>query len=393
MGQSAVITLGGGTARGMVVRAPVAQHIGFTPGRGSYPSSLMGVFAVLRQTLLDAQRYGQLEAAYARTPRGVRRPEHDPSLEALQPVLARQMPVVMQASTQREIERALDLAREFNLRAIIAGGAEAYRVADRLRSENVPVLLSLNFPRRPTTSAPDADPEPLRVLRERVEAPKGPARLAEAGVRFAFQSGGLANWSDFLGNISRAVEQGLTPEQAVRALTLTPAELLGVSDRMGTVEAGKIANLTITRGDAFAGGRVTHLFVDGRLVEPRAPAGARGAGDASVAAGTWTLTVTLDEGEKAVTVLLQQEEDRLRGTLQGALGSAQIASGSVTPAGEVRFTVSVTLRDATEEAAFAGTITGDSMRGTVQVVGRPAGTFVGTRPSSDAPRAGRRSPP
>ena len=86
----------------------------------------------------------------------------------------------MEASSQREIERALDLAKEFNLRPIIAGGEEADLVAARLKAENVPVLLSLNFPRRPQAS-PDADPEPLRTLRARVEAPKLAAKLATGG--------------------------------------------------------------------------------------------------------------------------------------------------------------------------------------------------------------------
>ena len=170
-------------------------------------------------------------------------------------MLARTVPVVMEASTAREIERALDLAKEFNLRAIIAGGEEADEVATRLKAENVPVLLSLNFPRRPTAS-PDADPEPLRVLRARVDAPKLASKLAAAGVRFAFEDGGIATWADFLGNAGRTLENGLSADQAIRALTVSPAEILGVSDRLGTIEVGKIANLTVTwQGDLF-GGRV-----------------------------------------------------------------------------------------------------------------------------------------
>ncbi|MEP6689740.1 MAG: amidohydrolase family protein [Gemmatimonadaceae bacterium] len=394
MGRSAVINLSGANAQEMLVKSPVALHIGFTPLRaGGYPNSLMGVFSVLRQTLLDAQRYGEMEAAYARNPRGMRRPDNDPSLAALLPALARQMPVVFLASSQREIERALDLAKEFNLKPIIAGGAEAHLVADRLKAESVPVLLTVNFPRRPVNESPDADPEPLRVLRQRVDAPKNPAKLAQAGVRFAFESGGVANWSDYLTNISSAVSNGLASDQALRAMTIVPAELFGVSDRLGTIETGKIANLTISRGDLFTGGRVTQLFIDGRPFEARAPATAAAAG--SMAGGTWTLTVTLEEGEKPVTVSLQQESDRLRGTLQGALGSAQISGGSVTAAGEMRFTTTVTMQSSSEEATFAGTITGNSMRGTVQIVGHPQGTFVGTRPAGgDAPpQGGRRRPP
>ncbi|MDQ6830584.1 MAG: amidohydrolase family protein [Gemmatimonadota bacterium] len=381
MGRSAVINLAGSTTQDMLIKSPVAMHIGFNAVRGGgYPNSLLGVFSALRQMLLDAQRYGEVESAYAKNPRGMRRPENDPSLAALQPVLARQMPVIMLASSQREIERALDLAKEFNVRPIIAGGSEAYLVADRLKAENVPVLLSVNFPKRPTNASPDADPEPLRVLRERAEAPKGPAKLAQAGVKFAFESGGISNWADFDANIASAVTNGLTADQALRALTIAPAELFGVSDRLGTIEVGKIANLTISRGDIFTGGRVTQLFIDGKPVEARAPTTANAA---SMAGGSWTLTVTLDIGEKPITVALIQEGDRVRGTLQGALGSAQISDGSVSATGELRFTASITLPSATEEATFAGQINGNAVRGTVQIVGHPPGTFVGTRPAAD----------
>ena len=389
-GLAAVVNLGGSSAQAMIVKAPVAEHIGFTPQRGGgYPNSLLGVFSALRQMLLDAQHYGAEQAAYAKNPRGMHRPEIDPSLDALQPVLARQMPVVMEASSQREIERALDLAKEFNIRPIIAGGEEADKVAARLKAENVPVLISLNFPRRPQAS-PDADPEPIRVLRARVDAPKLAGKLAQAGVKFAFEDGGLTNWADFLANAGRTSEGGLSAEQTIRALTLSPAEILGVSDRLGTIETGKIANLTITRGDLFTG-RVTQVFVDGTPIEARAPANANAVG--SVAGGTWTITVTSDEGEKSVTLALQQVGDQLRGTIQGALGSSQISNGSIGANGELQFTASVTLAAGTEEARFSGTVAGNVIRGTVAVVGHPQGTFIGTRPDTPQGNGRRGRPP
>ncbi len=386
-GESAVINLAGSTAQAMLIKAPVAEHIGFTPSRGGgYPNSLMGVFSALRQTLLDAQHYAAEQAAYAKNPRGMRRPDPDPSLEALQPVLQRQIPVVLEASSKREIERALDLAKEFNLKPIIAGGEEADQVATRLRAENVPVLLSLNFPRRPQASA-DADPEPMRMLRARVEAPKLASKLQAAGVKFAFEDGGLTTWSDYLGNANRSVEAGLSAEQAIRALTLTPAEILGVSDRIGTIETGKVANLTVTRGDLFTG-RVTQVFIDGTPIEAHAAT----PGAASLASGTWTITITTDEGEKPVTLTLQQVGDQLRGTVQGSLGSSQISNGSIGAGGDVQFTASLTMGSGTEEGRFSGTIEGNLMRGTVSVVGHPQSTFVGTKPDA-AQGGGRRGRP
>jgi imidazolonepropionase-like amidohydrolase len=223
-GQSALINLAGTTPQDMLVRSPVALHVGFTPLRGvGYPGSLLGVFASLRQMLLDAQRYRDVQAAYVRSPRGMRRPENDASLAALLPVLSREMPVIMLANTQREIERALDLASEFNLRAYIAGGEEAWKIADRLKRENVPVVATLNFPRRAGTSTEDADPEPLRVLQSRVDAPKNAGKLARAGVRVAFTSGGMTGLGDFLPSVVKAVDVGMPRVQAVGARTLSPS--------------------------------------------------------------------------------------------------------------------------------------------------------------------------
>lgn len=383
MGQSALINLSGDTAQQMIVRSPVALHVGFTPLRtGGFPTSLMGVFAALRQMLLDAGRYREAHQAYERSPRGTRRPDQDRSLAALLPVLDGALPVVMYADREREIARALDLAEEFKLKAIIAGGLESAKVAERLRESKVPVLLSLNFPRRTTAALPEADPEPVRILRERVEAPKAAARLVTARAKFAFQSGAMTNIADFRTNLQRAIENGLSREDALRAVTIWPAEILGVADRLGTIETGKIANLLVTRGDLFDRNRtIAHVFIDGRPVDLRPSASTAAAGGSTVvtATGTWTLNINLGSGELSATVILQQEGERLSGSIQGGLGTGEIANASSGPGGEIRFTVPVTLEGQTAEATFAGRMTGNEMQGTVTVVGRAPGSFTGTR--------------
>jgi imidazolonepropionase-like amidohydrolase len=397
-GQSAFINLAGDTPQEMIVRSPVALHVGFTPLRtGGYPGSLLGVFAAFRQMMLDAQRYHEINAMYERNPRGMKRPEQDKSLAALQPALARAMPVIFTADSQREIERALDLAAEFNLKPMIAGGLEAWKVADRLAASRVPVLVSLNFPRRTTAPTPDADPDPIRILRQRVDAPKNPGRLAAAGVRFAFQSGGLTNISDFLLNVSRAVDGGLAKDEALRAMTIRPAELFGVENQVGTIEVGKIANLTVTRGDIFdRNRRITHVFIDGRPVDlkPVAPAG--GGGGAAGVSGPWSLKISLQgQPDRSATLTLRQEGDRLSGGLQGDLGSAQIANASIGAGGDLKFTAPVSLGGQTTEATFTGTVTGAEMRGTVTTVGAGNGTFTGTRPEGFTPPTrggGQRTP-
>ncbi len=377
MGQSALINLAGDTPQQMIVRSPVAMHVGFTPLRGTYPGSLMGVFATLRQMMLDAQRYRDSMQIYERAPRGTRRPETDRSLAALVPVVDGRMPVVMLANSEREIARSLDLAAEFKLKLIIAGGRESGRLTDRLTKQNVPVLLSLNLPRRTTAAIPEADPEPLRILRERVEAQQTAGKLAKARVRFAFQSGSLNNISDLLVNAGRTIENGLSAEDALRALTIWPAEILGAGDQLGSIETGKIANLTVMRGDLFdRNSRVAHVFIDGRPIDLRP---ATGAGSRTNLSGAWSVNVNVGQGDKSATLNLQQEGDRLRGSIEGSLGTGEISNASTSATGEVRFTVALNIEGQTREATFTGTLSGNEIRGTVMVVGGAPGSFTATR--------------
>ena len=382
MGQSALINLAGDSAQEMIVRSPVAMHVGFTPLRGTYPGSLLGVFATLRQMMLDAQRYRDSMQMYERSPRGFRRPELDRSLAALVPVVEGRLPVVMLANSEREITRALDLASEFKLRAIIAGGRESDRVADRLAKQSVPVLLSLNLPRRTTGAIPEAEPEPLRVLRERVEAQQTAGKLAKAGVRFAFESGSLTNISDLMVNAGRVIENGLSAADALKAFTIWPATIFGVENQLGSVETGKIANLTITRGELFdRNTRVVQVFIDGRPVDLRPAPGGGGPGARNTLNGTWNLTVNLGQGEKSATLNLQQEGDRLSGSISGTLGAGEISNASTVAGGQIRFTVPIEIEGQTKEATFLGTLSGDQIGGSVNVVGMSPGSFTATRPA------------
>ena len=400
-GQSALINLTGDSVSLMVIRSGVAQNIGFSRGgggggggRGGYPGTLFGVFATLRQEFLDAQHYRDVKAAYDRNPRGMRRPDFDASLEALQPVLKGDEPVILQANTEREIIRALDLADEFHLKPIIAGGAESYKLTARLKAENVPVLLSLSFPRagaaggaagggggRGGGGAEPGDPEPLRMLRERVMQTKGPKTLADAGVKVAFESG--ADYTNMLANLRKSVTAGLTQEQALRAITWSPAELFGVSDRLGSIEAGKIANLTITKGDIFdADGRVTQLFVDGRPVTITPPAaagnagGGRGGNRPGVdASGAWSMSVTIDHHDYTVLVHIYQSEGRIYGVVEGDLGSSDILNGEIDADGAFYFTATLSLHGS-DEFEFDGTLDRTGMRGQVTSE-EHAGSFAG----------------
>lgn len=390
-GQSAMINLAGDNVSVMTIKSPVAMNIAFTTIPGQYPGSLLGTFSALRQLFNDAKRHDQMLKMYAENPRGMKRPADDKSLEALIPVVNGQMPVIFVANRENEITRALDLAKEYNLKAIIAGGHDAGKFVERLKSQNVPVLLSMNFPKRTAGAAPDADPEPMDTLRFRAEVPKVAGKLAAGGVKFAFQNGGAANINDFLAAAVKSTENGLAKDAAVRAMTLSPAEIFGVSDRLGSVEAGKIANLTVVKGDLFGAQKtVTHVFVDGKLFEPkpeppsgRGPGG-RGPGGPGGGAnppalpnfgGGYSINIAAPGQSLAGTLTLTQQGNQLTGTMVTELGTTTIRDGRVTQNGfsfagtvifggqSIDFTVQVTVTGNT----FSGTV--DSPQGAIPITG------------------------
>ena len=249
-----------------VVRAPVALHIEFANGaRGAgYPASLLGVISLVRQGFLDAQHQQAADERYARMKPAAPRPAHDPSLAALQPALEGKLPVAFEAGSAREILRALDMAAAFKLDPVITGARESDQVASDLKARNARVIYNLNFPTRPRALAPDAD-EPISALRARAHAPRVPAALDKAGITFAFSSAGLRDPKDFVLNVARAVKEGLAPDAAVRALTIDAAKIAGASDRVGSLEKGKIANVLVTEGDLFHERmKIRHVFVDGK---------------------------------------------------------------------------------------------------------------------------------
>ncbi len=242
----------------LVVRTPVALHVGIAnspAGGAAYPNSLMGVIAFNRQAFLDAQWYQQ----------ATQRP-HSAALEAMQPALAGRMPVAFRASTSRDVLRALDMAKAFTLDPIITAAREVEDVVADIKAANARVIYSLNFPVRRPSLAPDAD-EPLGDLRDRAQAPKGPAVLDKAGILFAFESAGLAESKDFLKNARKTVANGLSKDAAIKALTLNAATLAGAADRLGSLDKGKIANVIVTDGDLFEEKTaIKHVFVNGRPI-------------------------------------------------------------------------------------------------------------------------------
>ena len=265
-GQATVIDLGGARAGDYVVRPRESVAVSFKPVGGffGFPDSLMGTIAYVRQVLDDTAWYTQAEPIYQANPTKTERLPYDRTEYVLSRALQNNELVLLPANNSIQIVRALRLADEWKVRAVLYGGQQGYEVAAALAASKIPVLVSLKWPERSKDGDPEAE-QTLRELRFRDQAPGTPAALAKAGVKFAFYSDGIATTKDIFKSLKKASDAGLAPDAALRALTLDSAEILGLSDRLGSIARGKIANLVVTDGDIFnEKSKVKHVFVDGR---------------------------------------------------------------------------------------------------------------------------------
>jgi len=270
-GQSALLRLAGTTPDALTVKTPVAMHMVYPTGRPAFDISRLFEEPELKtfeerqkdkkknqekdlkrlgNLLEEAKAYGAARAA-AKAGR-IPPPRPDLPLEALAPVARGEVPVVMRVDAEDDIRGAVKFAEEHGLKLIIAGGLEAWRVADLLKSKDVAVLVNVDrLPRR------ESDPYDAAYA--------NPAALQKAGVRFAIVSDDASQSRNLPYEAAMARAYGLAADAALRAITLSPAEIFGVADRMGAIAVGRDADLFVATGDIMdPRSRVTHVLIDGQ---------------------------------------------------------------------------------------------------------------------------------
>lgn len=394
-GRGSLLNLSGGRPGEMVVQRFAALGIttqspgGFT----GFPGSLMGTISYIKQLFLDAAHAREAEATYAANPRGLPRPPYDRATYVLNSVLRGGQPVLLPASASTQITRMIALGQQINAtqqekaKWILYGAQQAYEAADAIAAAKLPVIVGLRWPERDREADPEAE-ESLWTLRHRDKAPSSPAALERAGVKFAFSSDGITSPRDILRNAKKAIDAGLKPEAALRAFTLSAAEIYGVADRLGSIEPGKIANLVVADGDLFNDRtRIKWVFVDGRKFDvpeqPAAPEPTRGAGPPAAAnlSGRWNITVTTPDGPVESTAEITQSPDgSLRGSINTMFGTALLQKASIT-GNRFTFTITLDIGNGPQEFTFSGTAEGNSIKGTVSF-GETALEFTGTRPGA-----------
>ena len=271
-GQSALINLLGTSPREMAV-VPYAALVINYPRIGGGGGGFGGFFQQqagnlsdtlaanerqleqIRKMLRDAEAYGRARDAYKADPK-LPRPDANVVLESLVPYVRGERPVIFRADREAEIRGALKFAEEMKLKPIILGGDDAFKVASLLKEKNVPVILT------GILSLPNAEDDFYDQLYE------SPSKLQQAGVRFAISTGDAGPEVRNLGLYAgMASAFGLSKADALKSVTLYPAQILNVADRLGSIEPGKTANLVVTDGDLLEiRTHIRYLFIDGRQV-------------------------------------------------------------------------------------------------------------------------------
>ncbi|QNR84511.1 amidohydrolase family protein [Pedobacter riviphilus] len=244
-GVSAAVTLNEGADNSVFLKDQTAANYSFNKGTSSndYPTSLMGSIALLRQTYYDAQWYGK------------QKDEYNISLDEFGK--QQTMPQIFEVDGWQNILRADKIGKEFGKKYIIKSTGDEYQRINEVKATGASLIIPLTFPKAYDVEDPaEARNVSLSQMKGWELAPTNPASLEKAGIKFALTAFGLENSRDFWANLRTAIENGLTEKQALQSVTEIPASLLGISDKVGSLEKGKVANFLISSDNLFKNGNI-----------------------------------------------------------------------------------------------------------------------------------------
>lgn len=393
-GQASLISLGTGkNADELLLKENTGLIASFSPASGAFPSTIIGVISRLRELYKNAARLQEYQKNYNANPLSVNRPVADKCLEAFFPVLDGKVPLIFQAPDMKSVYRVQALKNELKFGLHFADLKEGSYVADLLKAEAKPIIISLDLPKaaeekKPATDSSktivvkDAEMEALKArTAEEMKRLEGQAsKLAALGLPFSFSTVGVKA-TDIKETIRRMIKAGLTEDQALAALTTTPAAQLGVSNRFGTVEKGRAANLVVSDKSYFdEKSSVRYVFIDGKMFEyegkpaPKAGGNTNAAGkgaEAPKVAGKWSYTIKAPGMNSEGVLTFKGSGNDLTGewTSSQVPGSNPISNVSVD-GNKLSFSSNISMGSRQVTLDFNLVIDGNSLSGTVGV-----GTF------------------
>ncbi len=407
-GQGSIVLMGGKSADQMVLVSNSALYSELSGANGVYPNTTMAVIAKWRELYRQASQAKSYQSLYASNRAGLERPGNDRVLEAFYPVIDQRIPVLFKSEKMLDAHRILMLRNDLGFSLMLADLKEGWPVANKIKASGIKVFLSLDLPEEVKKDDKKSDNKSNKkadsIKAKEVAKPKTAADLEKdalekrkaeaianytsqasvfnkAGVSFGFSSLS-AKPKDIPANLRRMIAAGLSEDAALAALTTTPAQLLGLSDRMGTVENGKMANLIISDKSYFnEKAKVRYVFVDGVMYKQEVKEEKKSDPNAKVdIEGSWSTVTQTPQGSNDGKVIFKKDGSGYKGTISGGRMPAPADLISVTLEGnKLSYTYSLSFGGNTIKVEVEATVEGDSFKGNATVGPRGSFSIEGTK--------------
>ncbi|GAB2770771.1 amidohydrolase family protein [Salinimicrobium soli] len=376
-GTASVILLKENNKNGSVLKSGTGLLATFDGAQRMYPATILGVMAEYRQLFRRAEQAQEYSASYDKDPSGRQRPVHDVVLEAFYPVIEEKIPVLFKAEDILEAQRAMLLKKDLDFELVLTELKEGWDLMDDIKSSGAAVQFSLDLPEWKETKKDSAATKEASEEKKMLESRRENfmkkyygqmGQFAAAGIPFAF-SGLEVKPGDVQKNLQKMVEQGLSEDAALAALTTTPASMLGLERTAGTVETGKMANLIISNKPYFSkDAKIKYIMVEGVLFEKDLKAAKKAdASTIELVAGEWTYESTTPGGPMTGTLILKKEDNgELSGTISNTLTSEEsVLNDLLVTKDRITFNFNVVFQGQALTVEASLTVKGDSFEGSL----------------------------
>lgn len=404
-GTGSIILLGGQDGESVVVKDQASMFSQLSGASGVYPNTVIGVMAKYRDLYRKASQAREYENKYNSNPNGMERPATDATLQALYPVVSKQMTVAFKAEGVKDIMRVKALQKDLGFNMVLAEVKQGWDAISTIKSTGAPVFLSLDLPEWKEEEEKKKDDEEEEVDDTEDEKKPTESELEEkalqerqntmiqnyytqagkfrnSGVKFGFSTMDVKS-KDFKETLLKIIENGLSHDQALAALTTEPASILGVSNQMGTIEAGKMANLVVSDTAYFTkDSNVRFVFVDGVKYEYEAKKKKKkksDGGEAVDAAGVWNYTTETPQGNGSGVITIKGTPGDYSGTITVSFnGSTNDIENVVVDGNNVSFSFKLNMgEEITVDISMD--IDGDTFEGTLSVAAFGSFPMEGSR--------------
>ncbi|GHE71610.1 amidohydrolase [Roseivirga thermotolerans] len=365
----------------IILKKDVALFAQWIGAPGAYPGNILGMMAKWRNLYRNAEQDKKHFELYAENPAGLPRPENDRVSQAFFPVIAKQKPVMFNVDGVLDARRAMRLQKDLGFPLMVAGVEQAWELTNEIKSSNTPLFLSLDVPDEPKDAKEDDKSAEMKALEaRRMEFYKihvsQAAKLSEAGIPFGFSVGNVRA-NAVLKNVRTYIENGLSEDAALAALTTNPASIFGISNIAGTVEQGKLANLLVSTAPIFSkDAQVKLMFVDGDKFEyetKESKGNGRNTNNNAATsndplAGSWSYTLETPQGDQGGKMVISRENGAYSGYLTSDDGSPDNTMNNISYRNnELAFDFTIDAGGQSVEIVVVGTINGKTYDATATV--------------------------